>query len=286
MEDAFAEPRIHDVAGVEQVHQCPGVGQAEVALLGQLAAFAHVVSQGCELLEDRGHRRRGPHCGLAGQEDGWQLRPGRSHARGGLGQEALALVLGAGVEVGHPGLQAVVVAKVHAVGRGRPEEGLGHAELRGVAHGLHVIGREGLDGTEHRDQRACRCVPQAFGVEELEEGAEGDREAVTFGLGHAQLAGTPVQEELGDVPGGPGGQVAVAVATLPVQGHAGVGRHLVFRDGTGTTLGPQPLLEAVQQALLGLLEAVVVVVVRIEAQPHQRSLPRRSTTVGDPGRAM
>ena len=76
-ERAVAEGGVHHVSGFEQAHQRPGVGQAQVALLGEPAALAHVVGQDLELLQDGGRSRRRPHRGLVRLGHGRQLGLGR-----------------------------------------------------------------------------------------------------------------------------------------------------------------------------------------------------------------
>lgn len=85
-----------------------------------------------------------------------------------------------------------------------------------------------------------RCAA-ALGFQKGTEGGYRGRDGQAIGLGDAQLARAPLQQELSDVAWPPQAEVAVAVTPLPVQGKTCVAGHLRGAlGGNKFTVGQPP----------------------------------------------
>ena len=95
-EGAVADLLVHDVAGAQQVDQGAGIGQGELARLGELAALADVLSQCREHRQDGRLGLGRGHLVHVGWRHRWQGRP-RRPGQVPVGDDPAAIVLRAGL---------------------------------------------------------------------------------------------------------------------------------------------------------------------------------------------
>ena len=269
------------VAGPLQVHQRLGVGQCQIPLLGELSSRTDVVGQAAEHGEHGRLARRGQDRIVVRQGHGRQGRPAEPRRDRRPGKNPPALLLRPGVEPGDPLLGRLRVGEVHTVGRGRREQRLGHPELGRVPHRRDVTGGKPVDCLLQHRHRGTGGVQKVRVAQEPEQRLHRGREPAALLQRDAQLAGTPLQQELGQLLRAPAAEVPVAVAPLPVERHRGIGDHLGRLPGRGADPFDQPSLELLQEQPAPPLEPLLVA--GTEAHPHVRSFARDGPGPADPG---
>jgi len=185
----------------------------------------------------------------------------RRPSRGAAGAALLRSV----VEALHPRLRLVGVGHIDPDVSGGGEHRLGHSEPRAVPHGDdEPLGQRG-DRIDELVVDRCRCrTEQGHLVEKAYERGHGQRDSQTLGLAHAELPGTPLEQEFSDVTDPPGGQLPVPVGPLPLEGDPGVANQVFGLPLCEVPLIGQPAAEPTEEHLPGGSERLLVLVVDVE----------------------